>query len=103
MSLKNLVAGDYGQDIELTFVDVDATGTAVDISSYATTMQMVFVQPDGTEAAKTAAFKTDGTDGVIVYTVEADFLTAGIWSVRGRVASDSARLTTVTHLFEVIS
>lgn len=102
MSLKNIVAGDYGQSIELTFVDVDSH-TAVDISSYASTIQMIFTSPTGTATAKTAVFKTDGSDGIIQYTVEADFLTAGVWTVRGRVAGDSARLTTVTHSFEVIA
>lgn len=100
MSLDNIYSGDYGQVIELTFVDVD-TDTAADISSYSSTIQMLFTKPDGTAAAKTATFKTDGSDGIIQYTVESDFLTAGTWYVRGRVASGSARLTTHNYNFEV--
>lgn len=102
MSLKNIVAGDYGQAIELTFIDVD-TDAAADISGYTTTIQMLFESPSGTETAKTATFKTDGSDGIIRYTVESDFLTAGKWRVRGRVTAGGKRLTTVEHVFEVIS
>ncbi len=100
MSLVHIIAGDYGQVVELTFIDVD-TSAAADISSYSTTKQMVFVSPTGTETAKTAAFKTDGTDGIIQYTTESGFLTAGSWTVRGRVASGAAVLTTVKHRFRV--
>ena len=106
MSLQYIVKDDYGQDIELTFIDVD-TDSAADISSYSTTIQMIFTKPDGTSGAsetKTATFKTDGTDGVITYTVESSFLdTAGQWQVRGQVKSASATLTTVQHSFEVLS
>lgn len=101
MSLKGIVAGDYGQAIELTFVDVD-TEAAVNIGSYTTTTQMLFTSPAGVETAKTATFKTDGSDGIITYTVESGFLTAGFWKVRGRVTSGTAVLTTDYHLFEVI-
>ena len=102
MSLLHLVAGDKGQAIELTFVDVD-TNAAADISSYSTTIQMLFTKPDNTPVTKTAAFKTDGSDGIITWTVEAAFLVAGIWDVRGRVTSATAILTTVKHGFKVIS
>lgn len=100
MSLSNIIAGDFGQVIELTFTDVD-TDAAADISSYSTTIQMIFTSPAGTETAKTATFKTDGSDGIIQYTTEEDFLTAGRWRVRGRVQSGSAKLTTVEHAFFV--
>lgn len=102
MSLDYLVAADYGQVIKLTFVDVD-TEAAADISSYSSTIQMVFTSPAGTSTAKTATFDTDGTDGVIKYTVEASFLTAGDWTVRGKVASGSAVLTTVAYGFRVLA
>lgn len=100
MSLLHIYAGDYGQTIELTFIDVD-TSAAADISGYNATIEMVFVSPAGTETAKTATFKTDGTDGVIQYTVEEDFLTEGSWYVRGRVANASATLTTQNYNFLV--
>ena len=47
MSLEKIIAADYGQPIELTFIDVD-TGEAADISGYVTTIQMVFTESDGT-------------------------------------------------------
>lgn len=102
MSLSNIIAGDYGQVIELTFIDVD-TSAATDISAYSSTIQMVFISPTGTETAKTATFKTDGSDGIIQYTTEDGFLTAGNWKVRGKVASGSAVLSTVNHKFTVES
>lgn len=102
MSLQNIIASDYGQVIELTFIDVD-TDAAADISGYSTTKQMIFTLPDGTSATKTATFKTDGTDGIIQYTVESSFLTAGAWEVRGRVLSASAQLSTALHSFKVYS
>lgn len=102
MSLEKLIADDYGQPIELTFIDVD-TDAAADISGYTTTIQMVFTEPDGTKTAKTATFKTDGSDGVIEYTVEVDFLTVGSWRVRGRVAAGNAKLSTEEVSFKVYS
>ena len=102
MSLNDIVAGDYGQVIELTFIDVD-TSLAADISGYSTTIEMVFTQPDGTPASKSATFKTDGSDGITKYTVEDGFLTSGWWKVRGRVKSANATLTTVEHRFRVIA
>lgn len=102
MSLTNIVAGDYGQVIKLTFLDVD-TNAAADISSYTTSQVMVFTSPAGVATSKAAAFDTDGEDGIIKYTVEASFLTAGNWKVRGRVASGAAVLTTEEHRFLVLS
>jgi hypothetical protein len=100
MSVLKVISGDYGQIIELTFVDVD-TDTAANISSYTSTISMIFKSPAGVETTKTATFKTDGTDGIIRYTTETAFLTAGEWKVRGRVASGTARLTTMWHQFRV--
>ena len=102
MSLGSIIAGDYGQVIKLTFLDVD-TGLAADISGYTTSKTMVFTSPAGVVTSKTATFDTDGLDGVIKYTVEASFLTAGNWKVRGRVASGAAVLTTEEERFLVLS
>lgn len=102
MSLKNIYAGDYGQEIELTFIDVD-TDFVADISGYSSAIQMIFTKPDESIVAKTATFKSDGTDGAICYTVESGFLIAGNWKVRGRVSSGSAQLTTENHSFTVNS
>lgn len=102
MSFSNIVAGDFGQVAQLTFVDTD-TGQAADISSYSASVQMIFVDPDGNETAKAATFATDGTDGVIEYVVESGlFNQAGNWRVYGRVAGADSRLTTVWHRFTVL-
>lgn len=102
MSLDSIVKNDYGQVIELTFIDVD-TNAAADISGYNSTIQMIFIDPDGVSTTKTADFKTDGTDGVIDYTVESGlFDQAGRWQVRGRVASGSATLTTEQKGFWIL-
>lgn len=103
MSFDKIVVGDYGQVMKITFIDVD-TDAAADISGYATTLQMVFTSPSGTVTAKTATFNTDGTDGIIKYTVESAFINAaGKWKVRGRVASGSAELTTEERFFNVLA
>lgn len=102
MSLDKIIAGNYGQPIDLTFIDVD-TDAAADISGYSTTIQMIFTAPDGTVTAKTAAFKTDGTDGIIQYTVDASFLTEGSWQVRGKVTAASAELSTELGSFKVLA
>lgn len=103
MSFDSIIAGDYGQDFELTFIDID-TDSAADISGYSSTIQMIFEAPDGTQTTKTATFKTDGTDGVITYTGESGFFdTAGGWKARGKVNSGSAVLTTEWSYFSILS
>ena len=101
MSFENIVVGDFGQVAKVTFIDVD-TDLAADISGYSSTIEMVFTDPTGTETAKTATFDTDGTDGVIKYTIESDLIDkAGDWRVRGRVQGGSSKLSTITHKFYV--
>ncbi len=102
MSFSNIVAGDFGQVAQVTFIDTD-TGQPADISSYNASVQMVFVDPAGVETVKLATFATDGTDGVIEYTVEEGLIAqAGNWRVYGRVAGAGSRLTTVQHKFTVL-
>lgn len=102
MSLDKIVNGDYGQAIELTFVDVD-TSAAANISSYTTAKQMIFTSPSGVATTKTAAFKTDGSDGIITYTLaNGDINAAGNWTVRGVVTTGSAKLSTEEHKFNVL-
>ena len=101
MTFKNIVAGDFGQVAKLTIIDVD-TKAAADVSTYSSTIEMIFTDPSGTETAKTATFDTDGTDGVIEYTTEDGLIdAAGNWSVRGRVQGAASKLTSVIHNFEV--
>lgn len=103
MSLDKIVNGDYGQTVTITFYDVD-TNAAADISGYTTAQQMIFTSPSGTETTKTAAFATDGTDGQIDYTlVSGDINAAGNWTVRGRVTTGSAQLSTEELRFTVLA
>ena len=103
MSFDNIVVGDYGQVMKLIFKDVD-TDAAADISGYSTLQQFVFTDPSGTKTAKTAAFDSDGTDGIIKYTLDASFIdAAGIWKARGRATSGAAELTTEEVSFLVLA
>ena len=103
MSLNDIIVDDYGQIIKLTFIDVD-TSAAADISTYSSTIQMIFTDPAGNNTTKTATFDSDGSDGIIKYTVEDGLIDeAGYWTVRGRVTSGTAKLTTVPHNFEVLA
>ena len=102
MSWDYIIAGDYGQVGKLTFIDVD-TNAAANISSYTTTIQMLFTSPTGVTTTKTATFDSDGTDGVIKYTLtNTDITVGGNWKVRGRVAGAASRLTTEEHSFLVL-
>lgn len=103
MSFEIIVKSDYGQVAKITFIDVDSPDTAVDISGYSTSQAMIFTDPSGNATSKTATFDTDGTDGVIKYTIESSlFDEAGIWKVRGKVTSAAATLTTEEHNFKVL-
>ena len=89
MSWSDIHVGDYGSVGKLT---VTEDGTAVDVSGY-TTLQFVFTDPSGTETTKTAAFDTDGTNGVIKYTIESGlFDTSGVWRVRAKVSATGVSL-----------
>lgn len=102
MSLEYIVAGDYGQTLQLTVLDVD-TNAAADLSGYTSSQIIILRDPGGNEASKTAAFGSDGSDGVVEYTlVEDDIDEEGNWRARVRVTSGSAKLTSVWHGFAVL-
>jgi hypothetical protein len=76
-------------------------GVAVDISSY-TTRQFIFKSPGGTKTTKTATFDTDGTDGVLKYTVEDGLINeAGNWNVQARISKTGVVLTSAPLRFNV--
>ncbi len=102
MSWDKIVKDDYGQVGKLTFIDVD-TNAAADISAYTTAQQMILTDPEGNAAIVTAAFDSDGSDGIIKYTIQSgDIDATGNWTVRGRVTTGSAQLSTEEHKFIVI-
>lgn len=94
----NIQVNDYGWvgKIRLTQACV-----AVDISAY-TTRQLIFKSPSGVKTTKTATFDTDGTDGVLAYTVENGLINeVGIWYVQARIAKAGAELTSDPIEFRV--
>jgi hypothetical protein len=63
----------------------DQSNAIVDISA-ATTKQIIFTDPEGTDVAKTATFNTDGTDGKINYVILVDDLDlVGLWKMQAKV------------------
>jgi len=75
--------GDIGTIFKLSITDQD--DAALDISS-ATTKQILFRKPDGTTLTKAGVFDTDGTDGVLNYTiVSGDIDQVGGWTVQAYV------------------
>lgn len=90
MSWQDIIANDFGWTGKLT---IEQDGTAVDISIY-TTLQFIFQSPSGTVSIKTASFDTDGTDGVLAYTIaDGDIDEAGTWRVYARVKKSGVELT----------
>lgn len=74
---------------------------AVDISGY-TTLSYIFCAPSGRKRTRTAQFGTDGTDGVLTYTVaNGDIDEVGDWQVQARIAKTGVELTAERLLFEV--
>ena len=102
MSFDKITAEDYGQTITITIKDVD-TNAPADVSAYTTAQQIFLKDPEGnTSTAKAAAFSTDGSDGVIVYTlVNGDIDDDGLWHICARVTSGSAVLTSEWETFTV--
>lgn len=96
MSWNDIHVGDYGWVGQLV---LRQDNVVVDISSY-TTLQMVFIAPDGTVTTKTASFGSDGTDGVVQYSIEDGLIdAAGDWQVFARVSSGGIELTTTSVRF----
>ncbi len=89
---------DVGTDIKLTFVEDDS---AVDISA-ASVKSIMVEKPSGTVDTHTAAFFTDGTDGIIIYTiVDGDIDEVGSYSMQGLFTSPSGTWYTDIHKFRV--
>ena len=101
MSLDTINKDDDGYVIELTYIDTD-TDAAADISAYTSAQYIVLKDPGGNEAEKSASFKTDGSDGVVQYTVAAgDIGSSGEWSIRIKVESGSSTIRSEWESFNV--
>lgn len=78
---------DIGTVIRVTIVDQD--GVALNVAA-ATALKILIKKPEGTVLNKTALLYTDGTDGIIKYTVIAgDLDEVGIYSIQGHVTLPS--------------
>ena len=82
MAANEIHVGDIGTIFEVTLKD----GTAIVDVSGATAKSILLTDADNVVTEHTAAFKTDGVDGVIQYvTIAADLANAGGWKIQGRV------------------
>ena len=98
MSWNNIQVDDYGWVGKLT---LKQDGTAVDISSY-TTLQFILTNPVEVATVKTAAFDSDGTDGVLKYTIaDGDIDTVGNWRVQARISKVGSEITSDSIRFIV--
>lgn len=78
--MADLRQGDYGVIVRLT---VQEGGSPVDVST--ATNSIIAERPKGAARVFAASFLTDGTDGIIEYTLlDGDLNEAGPWRVRAR-------------------
>lgn len=80
----DIYIGDWGVPHEIT---IKENNVAVNISS-ATALFLRYKKPDGTNLDVTPVFKTDGTDGIIVYTFQVgDLDIGGSWEYQALVTT----------------
>jgi hypothetical protein len=96
----NYQVGEQGRTLEVAFTDDE--GDAIDLSSY-TTKQIIYRKPGAAAVTLTAAFVTDGTDGLIDYDVDSTsfFDTAGAWTKQGIVSKTGDVRKTKIEQFHV--
>ena len=98
MSWEDIHVDDYGWIGKLT---LQQDGTAIDISSY-TTLQYILKDPNAVTSTKVAAFDSDGTDGILKYTIaDGDIDEVGNWYVQARITKVGAVLTSDWLKFQV--
>lgn len=72
--------------------------------SLATTKEFVFVKPSQAKVTKTAVFKTNGTDGKLVYsTITNDLDEAGVWALQAHVVEPGKDHMTEITKFRVFA
>ena len=99
MSLEHIVNRTFGQAIEIT---VEEDDVAEDISSFTSTLQIILKAPSSKIVTKTAAFKTDGTDGIVTATLaDGDIDEDGEWKIQARLTKSGADIRTVPTTFTV--
>ena len=100
-STECIFVNDVGTIFKVTIEDCD-TGAAIDLSvatSGTTVKQIIFKKADGTVVTHTAEFDTDGSDGVITYTIQdGDVDMSGTWFIQvhieGTVTKNSSSIDT---------
>lgn len=98
MAQNEIHVNDIGTIFRGTIKDASTT---MDVSG-ATTKQIIFRKPNATTVTQTAAFYTDGSDGIIQYTtVSGDLDTAGIWRIQAYIVTPSGNWKTDVQQFEV--
>lgn len=85
---------DSSDNVELEVQVVDQDGNPVDLSA-ATGLQFWLLAPDGTPRPLPAAFVSNGMDGLISYTTDAqDLPEAGLWSIQAMLTFGERTFTT---------
>lgn len=98
MAAEEIHLNDIGTIFELTVKDGNVT---LDIST-AIAIEIIFKKPSGTVVTQTAAFQTDGTDGIMQYTtISGDLDETGGWKIQGRVQLPTGHWSSDTHSFKV--
>lgn len=93
--------GDIGTIFQLIVTDKD--GIPIDIST-ASIKFIYFHSPAGQNIKKTAAFFTDGTDGILQYVgIVGDIDVFGLWSIEGYVETTLGKFFTEKSNFTVYS
>lgn len=100
--------GDVGTSIEFLVKECNDSDPdnpfeeLVDISS-ATKMDVIFLKPDETNITKIGVFVTDGTDSLLRYITEADFLDqVGKWKAQARITMPTGKWYTSSISFKVL-
>lgn len=89
-------------DIGTRFLVTIKDGNNVVDLSEATTLNLIFQKPDGTNLTKTATLYTDGTDGKVYYlTVDGDLSVIGIWRLQGFAGFDDGSFYSDVYTFRV--
>ncbi len=97
--IDKIFVGQFGEAITITIVDSD--GTAVDISGYDGTKQVLIVSEDGQKNVTwTASFATDGTNGQLSVTPATGELDrAGDWRGQAKLQNSGATIIAYSKVF----
>lgn len=79
-----IMQNNIGTIFRITIKDCE-TDDIVNVSG-CDTKEIIFTKPTGTKVTKTAAYYTDGSDGIIQYaTVAGDLDEVGVWQMQAHV------------------